>query len=343
MAVCPHSGGGARRWHHGVRDDPDLAAAGLDTRVWTGHPPRPLSWRTRARSPRHRRRTQYGRGRGDHDAAHRRGRESVIFDAEVAAAFAEGSGAQMAPSASRRPWASGSAGRGPPRRDVRPRPVLGSRPRRTGKLLTWPGPETAADALRPVFDAIGRKTVWLVGRPGSIVKLVVNAYLSILIEGVAETMELADRLGISHQQLADVIEVSPLDAPGRRAAQQDRPRRLRPGVPAGMGARSVHLAISAAGGQPPPLLAALLASGTRPWPPATAARTSAPPASPCPPQTTPASNAAHAGRREEAADREERVGIGMQAGGSAAYSPRPASLSTRRRAELAAFSTESAG
>ncbi len=35
---------------------------------------------------------------------------------------------------------------------------------------------------------------------GTCQKLVVNAYMSILIEGVAETMELADRLDIGHQQ-----------------------------------------------------------------------------------------------------------------------------------------------
>ena len=44
-------------------------------------------------------------------------------------------------------------------------------------------------------------------------KLVVNAYLSILVEGVPETVELADRLGIGHRQLAEVIECGPLDAP----------------------------------------------------------------------------------------------------------------------------------
>ncbi len=37
--------------------------------------------------------------------------------------------------------------------------------------------------------------------------------MSILVEGVAETMELADRLGVSHQQLAEAIEGGPLDAP----------------------------------------------------------------------------------------------------------------------------------
>ena len=44
-------------------------------------------------------------------------------------------------------------------------------------------------------------------------KLVVNAYMFILIEGVAEALELADRLGIGHRQLAEVIEGGPLDAP----------------------------------------------------------------------------------------------------------------------------------
>ena len=44
-------------------------------------------------------------------------------------------------------------------------------------------------------------------------KLVVKADMSVLIEGVAETMALADRLGIGHPQLARVIEDGPLDAP----------------------------------------------------------------------------------------------------------------------------------
>jgi hypothetical protein len=45
------------------------------------------------------------------------------------------------------------------------------------------------------------------------VKVVVNAYVSVLIEGAAETMALADRVGIGHPQLAEVIEGGPLDAP----------------------------------------------------------------------------------------------------------------------------------
>jgi len=44
-------------------------------------------------------------------------------------------------------------------------------------------------------------------------KLVVNAYMSILIEGVAEALELATQLGIDTAMLAEAIEGGPLDAP----------------------------------------------------------------------------------------------------------------------------------
>ena len=37
--------------------------------------------------------------------------------------------------------------------------------------------------------------------------------MSVLTEGAAETMALADRLGIGHPQLAGVTEGGPLDAP----------------------------------------------------------------------------------------------------------------------------------
>jgi 3-hydroxyisobutyrate dehydrogenase len=140
-------------------------------------------------------------------------------------------------------------------------PVSGSKgPAQQGQLLILAsGPVGAADALRPVFDALGRKTVWLgeVGK-GSQMKLVVNAYMSILIEGVAETLELADRLDIGHQQLEEVIQGGPLDAPIADAKlhkmdQQDFAAEF----PLEWALKDVDLAIGAAGGDTPPLLAAL--------------------------------------------------------------------------------------
>jgi len=140
-------------------------------------------------------------------------------------------------------------------------PVSGSKgPAEQGQLLILAsGPAAAADAVRPVFDILGRKTVWLgEAGQGSQVKLVVNAYMSILIEGVAETMELADRLGIGHQQLAEVIEDGPLDAPiaGAKLHKMDR-QDYAAEFPLEWALKDVDLAIGAAGGEAPPLLAAL--------------------------------------------------------------------------------------
>ena len=150
-------------------------------------------------------------------------------------------------------------------------PVSGSKgPAEQGQLLILAsGPAAAADALRPVFDVLGRKTVWL-GQAGhgSQVKLVVNAYMSILIEGVAETMELADRLGIGHQQLAEAIEGGPLDAPIADANLHKMDRQdYAAEFPLEWALKDVDLAISAAPGDAPPLLAAL----SRQWHAAVAA------------------------------------------------------------------------
>jgi 3-hydroxyisobutyrate dehydrogenase len=199
--------------------------------------------------------------------------ESVIFDGGVADAFADGS-----------VWAQmGTIGVEATLR-IRDRlaaqrpgvmfvdaPVSGSKgPAEQGQLLVLAsGPAAAADAVDPVFGILGRKTVWLgqVGQ-GSLVKLVVNAYMSILIEGVAETMELADRLGIGHQQLAEVIEGGPLDAPIADAKLHKMDRGdYAAEFPLEWALKDVDLAISVAGNETPPLLAAL----SRQWHAAVAA------------------------------------------------------------------------
>ena len=189
--------------------------------------------------------------------------ESVIFDGGVADTFADGS-----------VWAQMGTIGVKATLGIRDRlaaqrpgvmfvdaPVSGSKgPAEQGQLLILAsGPAAAADVVRPVFGILGRKTVWLgEAGQGSVVKLVVNAYMSILIEGVAETMELADRFGIGHAELAEVIEGGPLDAPIADAKlhkmdQGDYAAEF----PLEWALKDVDLAISAAGGQAPPLLAAL--------------------------------------------------------------------------------------
>ena len=155
--------------------------------------------------------------------------ESVIFDGSVTRAFAGGSVWAQMGTIGVEATVRASERLGAERPDVMfvDAPVSGSKgPAEQGQLLILAsGPAAAADPVRPVFDVLGRKTVWLgAAGKGSQMKLVVNAYLSILIEGVAETMELADRFGIGHQQLADVIEGGPLDAPlaGAKLHKMDR-------------------------------------------------------------------------------------------------------------------------
>ena len=189
--------------------------------------------------------------------------ESVIFDDGAADAFADGCvWAQMGTigvEATRRIGDRLAAQR--PGVTFVDAPVSGSKgPAEQGQLLILAsGPAAAADQLRPVFDILGRKTVWLgEAGQGSVVKLVVNAYMSILIEGVAETMELADRLGIGHQELAEAIEGGPLDAPIADAKLHKMDRGdYAAEFPLEWALKDVDLAISAAGDQTPPLLAAL--------------------------------------------------------------------------------------
>ena len=113
--------------------------------------------------------------------------------------------------------------------------------------------------MTPAFSAIGRKTVWLgEAGQGSRMKLVVNAYMSVLIEGVAEALELAGRLGIDAARLAEAIEGGPLDAPIADAKLHKMERGdFAPEFPLEWALKDVDLAIDAADGDTLPLLAAL--------------------------------------------------------------------------------------
>jgi 3-hydroxyisobutyrate dehydrogenase len=140
-------------------------------------------------------------------------------------------------------------------------PVSGSKgPAETGQLLILAsGPPEAEEVLAPVFDAVGRKTTWLgPAGQGSRMKLVVNSYLCFLVEGVAEALELAARLGIDPAALDAAIEGGPLDAPLADAklhkmASGD----YAPEFPLEWALKDIDLAIAAADGARLPLLEAL--------------------------------------------------------------------------------------
>ncbi len=188
---------------------------------------------------------------------------AVVFDGGVAGAFAPGAvWAQMGTIGAAA--TTDIAGRlGAARPDVRfvDAPVSGSKgPAESGELLILAsGPPAAGAIVAPAFAAIGRKTVWLgQAGQGSRMKLVVNAYMSILIEGVAEALELAGRLGIDPARPNDVIEDGPLDAPIADAKLHKMQRGdYAPEFPLEWALKDVDLALRAADPDTPPLLAAL--------------------------------------------------------------------------------------
>jgi 3-hydroxyisobutyrate dehydrogenase len=140
-------------------------------------------------------------------------------------------------------------------------PVSGSKgPAEAGQLLILAsGPPAAAAAADRVFSVLGRKTVWLgdAGQ-GSRMKLAINAYMSILIEGVAEALELAGRLGVDDSRLAECIEGGPLDAPIADAKLHKMERGdFAPEFPLAWALKDVDLALGAVGNGGLPLLAAL--------------------------------------------------------------------------------------
>jgi len=95
-------------------------------------------------------------------------------------------------------------------------PVSGSRASaEAGQLLVLAsGPAGAEERLAPVFDALGRRTLWL-GDAGSgtRLKLVLNTSLAFEVEAAAEAAALATRLGIGTDVLADSVSGGPLASP----------------------------------------------------------------------------------------------------------------------------------
>jgi 3-hydroxyisobutyrate dehydrogenase len=95
-------------------------------------------------------------------------------------------------------------------------PVLGTKkPAEDGKLTVLAsGPDDAREQAQPVFDAVGQRTLW-VGEAGagSRLKLAINVWLVTLVEGAAETLALAEGLGLEPQLVLDALEGGPLDLP----------------------------------------------------------------------------------------------------------------------------------
>jgi 3-hydroxyisobutyrate dehydrogenase len=188
---------------------------------------------------------------------------SVIFDGGVVDAFARGAvWAQMGTiGVTATTQIAGRLGQLRPDVMFVDSPVSGSKgPAEAGQLLILAsGPPAAQAIVSPAFSAIGRKTVWLgEAGQGTRMKVVVNAYMSTLIEGVAEALELASRLGIDPAMLDETIEGGPLDAPIADAKLHKMERGdYAPEFPLEWALKDVDLALEAAGDAKLPVLDAL--------------------------------------------------------------------------------------
>lgn len=95
-------------------------------------------------------------------------------------------------------------------------PVLGTKqPAEDGKLVVLAsGPQDARPRVQPIFDAVAQKTLW-VGEAGAgtRLKLVANSWVLTLVEGVAETIALAEGLDLDPKLLLDALDGGPLDLP----------------------------------------------------------------------------------------------------------------------------------
>jgi 3-hydroxyisobutyrate dehydrogenase len=92
-------------------------------------------------------------------------------------------------------------------------PVSGSTdPARNG-TLTWliAGPHEAAEAIRPVLDALGQR-VLLVGtrQEASRLKLIVNAWMTAATVAMADALQASDTLGVPRRALLEVLSGGPL-------------------------------------------------------------------------------------------------------------------------------------
>ena len=95
-------------------------------------------------------------------------------------------------------------------------PVLGTKaPAEQGNLVVLASGDPAlADRVRPVFDAIGTRTVWVADRPGpaSALKLVCNSWVASVTAATGQAVALARGLGLDPQLFLDAIEGTAVDS-----------------------------------------------------------------------------------------------------------------------------------
>ena len=93
-------------------------------------------------------------------------------------------------------------------------PVVGTKkPAEEGKLTVLAsGPDAIHERVDPIFEAVGQKTAWLgEAGTGQRMKLVINAWIVSLVEGLAETIAFAEGIDIDPAEFLEAISGGPID------------------------------------------------------------------------------------------------------------------------------------
>lgn len=131
-------------------------------------------------------------------------------------------------------------------------PVLGTKqPAESGELVVLASGDPAlAERCRPVFDAVGKKTLWVgsTAGPASRLKLVINTWVVGLVAVLAETLAVADALGVDGLSFLDAIDGGPLGPPyarikGRAMLDHSYP----PAFPLRLALKDARLVLAAVG------------------------------------------------------------------------------------------------
>lgn len=95
-------------------------------------------------------------------------------------------------------------------------PVLGTKqPAEQGNLVILAsGPPEVREPLTPLFDAMGSRTMWL-GDAGEAtrLKLVVNGWVLTVVDGIAQSLRLAEGLGLDPALFLEAVSGGAMDAP----------------------------------------------------------------------------------------------------------------------------------
>lgn len=96
-------------------------------------------------------------------------------------------------------------------------PVVGTKqPAEDGTLtILAAGPAAARDVVRPAFDAMGAKTVWVGDEPGpaSALKLVANSWIAVVTAAAAQGVEQARAFGLDPARFLEAIAGGAADSP----------------------------------------------------------------------------------------------------------------------------------